>query len=371
MLHLARLQLVSYRNYAAFDGELTPDVQVIVGDNAQGKTNLLEAISYLSALRSFRGTATRELVRFGDEAARISGHVVSEVGTDDVAVLIGPEGRKATVNGKEPPAIADYLRVLPSVKFTPDDILLLKGEGGPRRRALDRSVFGLVPTHFKHLLDYNRALKQKNALLRDAAAGRPLDGELLETWNRQLAATGARVLEARLGFVERLNPLVAGFFREISGTEATARLRYRGVADGPRTAAELEAALLDAFAAREGEERTRGHAVVGPHRDDVGMEIGSRSVRKYASQGQHRMFALALKVAEIELHERELGRYPVLLLDDVKSELDRDRVRYLFGFLDKVPAQIFVTSTDFRELEGELSRPRVTWQVRAGVATRA
>ena len=368
-MHLASLRLSSYRNYASFEAELTPDVQVIVGDNAQGKTNLLEAISYLSVLRSFRGTGTRELVRFGEAGARISGRVIADVGSDDLAVTLTAEGRKATVNEKEPAAIADYLRVLPSVKFTPDDILLLKGEGGPRRRALDRSVFGLDPQHFKHLLDYNRALKQKNALLRESG-GTP-DREQLEAWNRQLASTGARVLAGRLAFVEHMNPLVAGFFGEISGTAAGAKLRYRGVSDRPRSASELEAILLEELSRREREELTRGHSVVGPHRDDLGMEVTGRSVRKYASQGQHRMFALALKVAEIELHRRDLGRYPVLLLDDVKSELDAERVRFLFGFLDKIPAQIFVTSTDFRELHEELSRPRVTWQVKAGVASRA
>ena len=134
-MHLASLSLRSYRNYAAFEAELTPDVQVIVGDNAQGKTNLLEAISYLSALRSFRGTGTRELVRFGEAAAKITGRVVGDVGSDELAVTLSPEGRTATVNAKEPAAIADYLRVLPSVKFTPDDILILKGEGGQIGRA--------------------------------------------------------------------------------------------------------------------------------------------------------------------------------------------------------------------------------------------
>lgn len=369
-MHLASISLRSYRNYVSFDAELSPDVQVIVGDNAQGKTNLLEAISYLSVLRSFRGTGTRELVRFGDGGARIAGKVISDVGSDDLVVTLTPEKRTATVNAKEPAAIADYLRVLPSVKFTPDDILLLKGESGPRRRALDRSVFGLNPPHFKHLTDYNRALKQKNALLRESA-GRAPDPEQLETWNEQLAQTGSRVLAGRLDYLERLNPLVTSFFREISGTDAAARVRYRGVADQPREATELEAILLEELSRRAREEFARGHSVVGPHRDDLGMELAGRSVRKYASQGQHRMFALALKVAEIELHRVDLGRYPVLLLDDVKSELDQDRVRYLFGFLDKIPAQIFVTSTDFKELSGQLlSRPRETWRVSRGVAVR-
>ena len=315
---------------------------------------------YLSTLRSFRGTKPAELVRFGDEGARVEGLVKSEQGTDELAVVVRSEGREATVNGKAPELIADYLRVLPSVTFTPDDILLLKGEGGPRRRALDRAVFGLMAGHFRHLLDYNRALKQKNALLR---SGRAADSEL-DTWDASLAEHGAKVLEGRHAFVQKVGPLLAEFFHDISGGQPKATLRYRGLpADATRLAAEL--------AAHRGEERVFGHTRVGPHRDDLVPEIGGKSVRRYASQGQHRMFALALKVAEIELHRRELGRHPVLLLDDVKSELDQDRVRYLFDFLDKIPAQLFVTATDFRELSGEIRRPTTIWSVRAGVATAA
>lgn len=271
-------------------------------------------------------------------------------------------GRKATVNAKEPESIADYLRVLPSVKFTPDDLLLIKGEGGPRRRALDRSVFGLTPSHLKHLLDYNRALKQKNALLRTGRA----DGAQLEVWNHALAEQGARVIAFRLDFIRRVEPLLAEFFAEISASKEEAGLRYRGLDEAP---ADLPARLFQALQEKREEEIERGHTLVGPHRDDLVMEIGGRSVRKYASQGQHRMFALALKVAEIELHRRILGRYPLLLLDDVKSELDHDRVRYLFGFLNRIPAQIFVTATDLAELSGEVTRPYRVWTVRQGVAT--
>lgn len=367
-MHLATLEVRSFRNYPTFTGEFSPDVHLIVGDNAQGKTNLLEAIHYLSALRSFRGPGSRELVRFGEEAASIRGRVVGDVGNDDLAVLVTAEGRKATVNAKDPPTVADYLRVLPSVKFTPDDILILKGEGGPRRRALDRAVFGLTPSHYKHLLDYNRALKQKNALLR--AGGRGSEDSELSVWNERLAESGARVVSARLEFIARVNPLLGEFFAEVSASKAIARTRYRGITDAPEDVTKIQAALLDELTRRAPEELARGYTVVGPHRDDLAMEIAGRSVRRYASQGQHRMFALALKVAEIELHHRDLGRYPVLLLDDVKSELDQDRVRYLFDFLNRIPAQIFVTSTDLKELEGEVRRPRTTWRVTSGVATR-
>ena len=364
-MHLANLELRSFRNYAHFEAEFSPEVQVFVGDNAQGKTNVLEAIHYLSSLRSFRGPATKELIRFGDDAARVRGVVASPAGTDELVVTMSGDGRKATVNAKELP-VHDYLAILPSVRFTPDDILLLKGEGGPRRRALDRAVFGLLPAHLRAILDYNRALKQKNALLKSTKTR----GEHLEVWNQRLSELGAKVVAARLSFVDRVNPLLREFFAEISASDSGARVIYRGIAAPPRNVEALQLALLEQLNARIDDEIVRGHTLVGPHRDDLGMEIGGKSVRRYASQGQHRMFALALKIAEIELHHRELGRYPVLLLDDVKSELDADRVRYLFGFLNRIPAQIFVTSTDFRELSGELTRPRTTWKVVAGVATR-
>lgn len=366
-MHLASLSLTNFRNYASFEGEFTADVHAIVGDNAQGKTNLLEAIHYLSTLRSFRGPGTREMIRFGESALRVAGVVRAAAGTDEMVVTMLPEGRKATVNAKEP-SVTEYLAVLPSVRFTPDDILLLKGEGGPRRRALDRAVFGLHPPHLRAILDYNRALKQKNVLLKSR---QPPDREHLDTWNDRLAALGAKVIASRLSFVDRVNPLVEEFFAEISATTLTAKVRYRGIPDPPRNEEALRMALRDQLSSSAAEELRRGHTLVGPHRDDLGMEIGGRSLRRYASQGQHRMFALALKVAEIELHRRELGRYPVLLLDDVKSELDQDRVRYLFAFLNRIPAQTFVTSTDVRELDAELKRPRALWRVSAGVATRA
>ena len=365
-MHLAKLELKSFRNYAAFAGDFSADVQVIVGDNAQGKTNLLEAIHYLSTLRSFRGPASKEMVKFGDEVSRVKGNVSGHAGIDELIVTMTPDGRKATVNGKEPP-VSEYLAILPSVRFTPDDILILKGEGGPRRRALDRAVFGLVPAHLRSILDYNRALKQKNALLKTTKSRT----SELEVWNQKLAELGARVVAARLSFIDRVNPLLEEFFAEISATSLGAKVTYRGIADPPRNVEALRLALGDHLHARADEEIARGHTLVGPHRDDLGMEIGKKSVRRYASQGQHRMFALALKVAEIELHKRELGRYPVLLLDDVKSELDADRVRYLFGFLNRIAAQIFVTSADFRELDGEITRPRTTWKVAAGIATRS
>ncbi len=366
-MHLAALQFRSFRNYERFSGEFSADVQVIVGDNAQGKTSLLEAIHVLSTLRSFRGSSSRELVRFGEPAAAVEGTIAGANGTDRLSVRLGAQEREACVNGKKPAAVADYLRLFPTVRFTPDDLQLHKGESGPRRQALDRGVFGLLPNHFRNLLDYNRALKQKNALLKEARGAwsgsrRDVDDHLA-VWNAKLAAAGRPVVAARREFVARVGPLLEAFFREISGSTRLASLSYRGTAA-------TEPELLAAMEARRDEELARGHTVVGPHRDDVVAEIDGRSVRRYASQGQHRMFALALKVAEIELHRRELGRYPVLLLDDVKSELDQDRVRYLFGFLNRIPAQIFVTTTDVRELKDDLARAHVTWRVAAGVATR-
>jgi len=365
-VYLRELELRNFRNYAAFEGEFSADVQVIVGDNAQGKTNLLEAINLLSTLRSFRGPASKEMIRFQESAARVRGVVVSGAGTDELSVTISAEGRKATVNEKEIP-VTEYLAVLPSVRFTPDDILLIKGEGGPRRRALDRAVFGLQPSHLRAILEYNRALKHKNILLKSERT----QADELDVWNQRLAEIGARVVSARLSFVDRINPLLAEFFGEISGTTLSARVRYRGIAEPPRNEEALRLAMLDELRAKSEDEQRRGHTLVGPHRDDLGLELDGHSVRRYASQGQHRMFAVALKVAEIELHNRELHRYPVLLLDDVKSELDHDRVRYLFGFLNRIPAQTFVTTTDVSELGPELRRPSAVWRVRAGVAERA
>lgn len=375
-MHLESLELTNFRNYREVSLELGDDVQVIYGDNAQGKTNLLEAIHYLALLRTFRGGTSKELMRFPDEgedpstrATRLCGKVRSELGTDELCVGLGAEGRKLTLNDKAPGKVAEYLGVLSVVRFIPDDILLLKGPSEPRRKMLDRAAFHLRNDHLTHLQAYNRALSQKNKLLKERWA----DGGHLEIWNERLATLGAQVVATRLWYLDKIRALVTEFFGEISASTIQATVGYKTAlgkaSELPREVEPLADVFREVIASKMQEERVRGFSVVGPHRDDLELRIDEHALKRYGSQGQHRMFALALKVAEIVLHHNERGHYPVLLLDDVRSELDADRVRYLFTFLNRVPAQIFVTSTDFRELSDELKRPYRCYRVVAGNVT--
>jgi DNA replication and repair protein RecF len=370
-VRLRRLHLTNFRNYTDLDLSFGDEVQVVYGQNAQGKTNLLEAIHYLALLRTFRGGTSKDLVRFGQQqhGMRVRGEVVGPLGLDQLEVKVTPEGRKITVNEKDPGSVADYLKVLSVVRFVPDDILLLKGSSEPRRKMLDRAVFALQTAHLQNLQSYNRALSQKNRLLRTGQ----FHSAHIDVWNDEMAKLGAQVMASRLWYLDAINPLVTDFFRDISGSDVRATVSYKTKLGGssrlPRDPEGLEATFRLAMDESAQEEARRGFSVVGPHRDDMKLEVDAHALRNYGSQGQHRMFALALKVAEIVLHQQEKGDYPVLLLDDVRSELDAHRVRYLFTFLNKIEAQIFVTSTDFREISDELTRPAQWWRVTAGILT--
>lgn len=368
-MRLSSLELTNFRNYRSLHLEFGEEVQVIYGDNAQGKTNLLEAVYYLALLRTFRGGTSKDLMCFGESVTRIRGLTRGDAGTDELCVALTREGRKITLNSKEPPTVGDYLKTLSVVRFIPDDILLLKGPSEPRRKMLDRAIFHLQGGHLPALQSYNRALSQKNKLLKSQW----FDRGHLSVWNEKLARLGAEVVARRLWYLDQINPLVSEFFGEISASEVVATVGYKtglGSADTlPRDVQALEDVFAQVIEDKAAEERMRGFAVVGPHRDDLNLKIDAKVLKRFGSQGQHRMFALALKVAEIVLHASVRGSYPVLLLDDVRSELDEHRVRYLFTFLNRVPAQIFVTSTDFRELSDELKRPFQGLRVEAGKVT--
>lgn len=374
-MHLQFLELENFRNYSQQSFEFGDEVQVIFGDNAQGKTNLIESIYMMAVLRGFRGLGGKDLIQQGALSATIRGQVISDLGDDQLGVHITPGGRKIVRNGKAPESVASYLSVLPVVRFIPDDLLILKGSGGPRRRMLDRSIFHLVTSHLSALQDYNRILSQKNHLLRSRTG----DSGQLEVWNQRLANQNGQVVAARLAYLDEINPRVQEFFGQISASTRVARVEYSTElgedSSLPRDSKALAELSMKTMVEKEREEWGRGHAVVGAHRDDFVMLLDGGSLKRYGSQGQHRMFALALKVAEIVLQKSRTQQYPVLLLDDVRSELDQDRVRYLFSFLNRIPAQIFVSSTDFRELSAELDRPTKHWKVHNGraevVATRS
>lgn len=338
MISLQHLSLRDYRSYAQLDLGFSPGLTVVMGDNGNGKTNLIEALAFLARLKSFRGATNDALIRVGCSEAVIR----ADVTAGDRAVLIEAEisatrrprmqinKQKLTRRG----ALADVLTV--SV-FSPDDLYIAKGGPAGRREFLDDLLIDLHPKNEQACADLARVIKQRNALLKQMA-GRQAADELLtlDVWDGRLIEVGERLASLRVKVLEQLDPLVADCYREVSGDTRTTRLSYGSSWRSPGLARALEEARRDDI--------RRGVSTVGPHRDDIDLHIGDLAVRTHASQGEQRSMVLALRLAAHRLVALARRETPILLLDDVFSELDDRRSAAL---LDSLPdgQKILTTAT--------------------------
>jgi DNA replication and repair protein RecF len=335
------------RNLQPLTLEPSERFNVFVGDNGQGKTNLLEAIYAVAALRSFRTTRLADLVAFGQAEARLGARVVRDEMVRVYELELAPGARRVRLDGKPVRPVSKYFGGFNVVVFTPEDLALPRGSPGDRRRFLDRAVFNVRGDYLAVAQDYDKVLKQRNSVLRQAAEGAPRTriDELLSVYDTQLARTGVEVALARARVVAELGPELASAFTAITHTTHQVSARYASEVAG-MTVAEL--------AARLGQERSRdlatGTTRVGPHRDDLAFELDGRDAGTFASQGQLRATMLAWKTAELALLERVHGDAPILLLDDVSSELDEARNAYLFEHLARRAGQCFITTTHERHV---------------------
>jgi len=343
---------------------------VFVGDNGQGKTNLLEAIYAVATLRSFRTAKLAELIAFGapgsDDAAARSARIGARVLKDELTrvyeLAIVPGGRRVTLDGKAARPLARYFGGFNVVVFTPEDLGLPRGSPGDRRRFLDRAVFNLRAEYLAQMQDYEKVIKQRNTVLKMAGQGAlmpPRVNELLEVYDAQLVPLALSVANARAEMVERVSGELAPAFANITRTGLTARARYVSKIAGSST--ETVETLL-----REGRVKDLATCATqtGPHRDDLAFELDERDAGAFASQGQLRAIMLAWKSAELAVLARAHGDRPILLLDDVSSELDPARNQYLFEHLAEGAGQCFITTTDGRHVL--LDRDRADYRIRNG-----
>jgi DNA replication and repair protein RecF len=345
-----RLLHVRYRDFRNLaEVALTPSAKatIAVGHNGQGKTNLLEGIYFLATLKPLRASRLSELVRFGQLRARVEGRFELRGAQREVAVEVEAGVRRASVDGKKASALEDYFGGVSVVAFTPDDLEVVKGGPEGRRQFLDRAVFNRFPAFLKESRAFARALKGRNRLLKEHAPAAYLD-----TWDEALAKSGARVWSRRRALLAELGPRASAAFAAIGRTVDPAVFRYVpahvqvDLAGQPVDEGLLTHALHEGLALRRERDRERGFTSVGPHADDLEVRLGERVARAFASQGQQRALVLAWKVAEIENLHAHHGFLPLLLLDDVSSELDPERNAYLMAYLAHSGAQTFLTTTD-------------------------
>lgn len=367
-LRVENVRVGDFRNLAAVSFEPDPHFNVLWGDNGQGKTNLLEAIYVLGALKSFRSFKNRELIREGAEQATIEAVFDRGGSRRDARVTVRPTSRRVEVNQKPVTQLRDFFGTFNAVVFCPDDIGVLRASPADRRTFFDRMIFHAQASYGSEFGDYETTLRSRNAMLRSE---RP-DRALIEVYDQQLGRLGARIVVRRLALLDRLAVPLQALFAEIFGAGFAVGVRYEpdglGLADGQGLAElgedGLAAHLTGRLRRAVNADLERGHTALGPHRDDFGATLDGRPIRSWGSQGQHRTLALALKISEIKLLSAQLGYDPVLLLDDVSSELDPERNRRLFEFLSSLDGQVFITTTDPSYVR--IEKPMTRWRIHSG-----
>lgn len=336
-MHVTHLSLADFRSYARVEVPLEPGVTTFVGPNGQGKTNLVEAVGYLASLGSHRVSSDAPLVRMGAQRAVVRAAVRQGDRQQLVELELTPgRANRARINGSSQVKPRDVLGILRTVLFAPEDLALVKGDPGERRRFLDELVTARSPRMGGVRSDYDRVLKQRNSLLKSAAmarrhGGRQLDLSTLDVWDEHLARVGAELLAHRLELTAALRPLADKAYERLAPGGGPVGLEYRGPegagGDGGVSREELSAALAAALQESRRAEIERGVTLVGPHRDDLVLKLGELPAKGYASHGESWSFALSLRLASYELLKSE-GNEPVLVLDDVFAELDvRRRAR--------------------------------------------
>jgi DNA replication and repair protein RecF len=350
-VRLAWLTLAGFRSHPDLRFEPDEGVNVLVGPNGSGKTSLLEAIGYLVTLSSFRRSPDASLVSQGIDSAVIRGSFIGSRTSVTVEVELSPDRRRRVlVNGKSTQSRADIAQSVALVAFLPDDLDLIKRGPALRREFLDDGAAQLWPAAASDQRDYERALRQRNALLR--AHGREADPTTLDVWDDRVSRLGGSVLARRLSVIDAIAPLVSSVYRDLGADDEEIAWDYvsagLGSLEVPGEAPDLAARLLEAMGGARRADMERRTTTVGPHRDEVVIGIGDRDARTRASQGEQRSVALAMRVAVHRVLSERRAEGPILLLDDVFSELDPDRSDRLVG---QLPAgQVFVTSARSEEV---------------------
>lgn len=360
-MELQSLRLVNYRNYTDLTLNFSDGVNVFLGENAQGKTNLLESIYVLALARSHRTSSDKDLIRWQEKEATISGRVKKSISDTPLSLHFSNKGKKARVNHLEQSKLSQYIGQLNVILFAPEDLELVKGAPSVRRRFIDMEFGQMNPLYLYNTTQYRRILKERNAYLKRLQMKQTTDTIFLDVLTEQLVDIGSQVLLARQTFLERLEVAAQPIHAEISNKRETLTLRYQTSLDFEKETdlATIKLVFEQTLKKQQSREIMQGSTLVGPHRDDIQFIVNDNDVAVFGSQGQQRTTALAIKLAEIDLMQQETGEYPILLLDDVLSELDANRQTHLLlAIQDKV--QTFITAPTLSDVARQLIHaPRV------------
>jgi DNA replication and repair protein RecF len=368
-MYLKTLHLRQFRNYKEQQVEFTAPKTILVGNNAQGKSNLLEAVELLATLRSHRMARDRDLVREGEATSQIHATLERQTGISDLTLTLRRNGRRTVaLNSETLRRQMDFLGVLNAVQFSSLDLDLVRGGPEGRRNWLDTLLIQLEPVYAHILQQYQQVLRQRNAFLKHNVETRHLSSleSELAVWDAQLATTGTRVIRRRDRAIQRLAPIASAWHASISGSTEILELKYSpNISLEHNHPEQVQQAFLDKIQLRAVAELHQGTTLVGPHRDEIELTINQTPARQYGSQGQQRTLVLALKLAELQLIEEVVGEPPLLLLDDVLAELDPSRQNQLLDTIQD-RFQTLITTTHLGSFDSQWLNSSQILFVKAG-----
>lgn len=342
-MHIERIQVTNFRNINHAEIELNPDVVLISGQNGHGKTSLIEAIAFISRTKSFRTSKADELIKLGCGEAFVSIDLKDLVGSLNISSFLYPKKRMFRLNGKESASTSNVIGKLITIIFSPQDLNLITGVPELRRSFLDRHLVDIFPQSFGYLVNYQKALKNKQKLLKDFGS---VSAQEVEPWNVILATNGAKITEYRDNFVSLLNTLLTSFYSDFSSDDQIASLSFN-----TKEYHFNEEKLFERLQQHVQQEIHSQRTLIGPHKDDLVYMLSDKHAQRYASQGQIRSLVLATKLGVVEMIESVREDSPVILLDDVASELDEFRRHKFIDLLRKKPRQVLITGTELDEVK--------------------
>lgn len=367
-MYLKTLELHNFRNYADLVVEFGPGINVLLGENAQGKTNLLESIYFLALTRSHRTNSDRDLISWKTKAARVSGSVQKEHTVTPLEINLSSKGKNAKVNHLEQSRLSQYVGQLNVILFAPEDLSIVKGSPAVRRKFIDMEFGQMSSKYLYNSAQYRSVLKQRNQYIKQLQFNPKGDQVYLDVLSDQLAAHGAEIIFQRIQFLKKLEKWSQEVHKEISQGKEKLSFQYVSPisSDQADTTEKIYAALQALFQKQREKELQQGKTLVGPHLDDVRFMVNDKNVSTFGSQGQQRTTALSVKLAEIDLMKEETGEYPVLLLDDVLSELDDSRQTHLLTAIQN-KVQTFITTTSLSGVAQQLINEPHVFNIDHGV----
>ncbi len=365
---LSKISLVNFRNYRRLNLKFGNNINIFVGNNAQGKTNILESIYLLAITKSHRYGLDQNLIRFGEEKCRVKGTVQIDKIVRDLEIDITSQKKRVFLNQTEIRKISDYITNFNVILFTPDDLDIIKGSPQIRRNLLNIEISQLSKKYIQYQNEYNKLLKNRNEYLKLIYTNHIADQSYLAILTDRLIERAVLIYQYRKQFIDHINQQISTIFQQLT-TQKQLCIHYESNIDlSDLSSSHLKEELKKKFHQYEKREITQGSTLIGPHRDDFSFWLHGKDLKIFGSQGLQRLAVISFKLSEIPIFYQEVGSYPVLLLDDIFSEIDRKKKNRLLKYIDH-DIQTIITTTDLKDIQSKTLKEAKIFDVRGGIVT--